>query len=157
MFDNCNILLGSSTNSSTVQSNALQPSTSTGSTPLSNSSTTLSAVNEHRRLFNFNKSRSYSKKNKATSKKKEKQPTCKLKFVCLATTTATAPPSSVKDKTDLCNAGLGDCTLHLDLNKSSVYLHEEIVKKFPQLADTGGYELLLYQRGGGCEWRLSRY
>ncbi|CAB4013392.1 Hypothetical predicted protein, partial [Paramuricea clavata] len=113
-----------------------------------NSSTISSAISEHRRLFNFNKSRC-STKGKAASKKKEKQPTCKLKFVCLAATTATAPPSNVKDKTDLCNAGLGDCTLLLDLNESSVYLYEEILKKFPQLAHTGGYELSLYQRGGG--------
>ena len=107
-----------------------------------------SAISEHRRLFNFNKSRCSTKaKGKAASKKKE--PTCKLKFVCLAETTATAPPSNVKDKTDLCNAGLGDCSLQLDLNESSVYLYEEILKKFPQLAHTGGYELSLYQRGGG--------
>lgn len=39
--------------------------------------------------------------------------------------------------------------MQLDLNESAVYLHEEIVKRFPQLSTTGGYELLLFQRGGG--------
>ena len=55
----------------------------------------------------------------------------------------------MKEKTDLCNSGLGDTTILLELNDSSVYLHEKVLKTFPKLSDTGGYELLLHQRGGG--------
>ena len=65
-----------------------------------------------------------------------------------------AHPSSVKEKTDLCNAGLGDTTILLEINDSSVYLHEEILKTFPKLNETGGYELLLHQRGGGGNGRF---
>ena len=122
-------------------------------TTSSSSSTASNAASEHRRLFNFGKNRHLVTKTKGKSKQsvkgKGKQPATKLKFVCLADTSTNCPPSSVKEKTDLCNAGLGDTTILLELNDSSVYLHEEVLKTFPKLGDTGGYELLLHQRGGG--------
>ena len=115
--------------------------------------TTSKAAIEHRRLFNFGGTRHLVNKGKGTqnakAKAKGKQPATKFKFVCLADTTASCPPSSVKEKMDLCNAGLGDTTILLEINDSSVYLHEQILKTFPKLNETGGYELLLHQRGGG--------
>ena len=115
--------------------------------------TTSKAAIEHRRLFNFGGTRHLVKKGKGTqnakAKDKGKQPATKFTFVCLADTTASCPRSSVKEETDLCNAGLGDTSIRLEINDSSVYLHEEILKTFPKLNETGGYELLLHQRGGG--------
>ena len=72
-----------------------------------------------------------------------------MKFVCLSSTLATTPPSSVKDKTELCNAGLGDSSMVLDLNESTTYCHEKIIERYQKLDGAGGYELLLFQRGGG--------
>ena len=118
--------------------------------------TTSKAAIEHRRLFNFGGTRHLVNKGKhmQNAKAKAKQPATKFKFVCLTDTTACCPPSSVKEKTDLCNAGLGDTTILLEINYSSVYLHEEILKTFPKLNETGGYELLLHQRGGGDNGRF---
>ena len=113
--------------------------------------TTSKAAIEQRRLFNFGGTHHLVNKGKGMQKAKAKgkQPATKFKFVCLADATASCPPSSVKEKTDLCNAGLGDTTILLEINDGSVYLHEKILKTFPKLNETGGYELLLHERGGG--------
>ncbi|CAB4023555.1 Hypothetical predicted protein, partial [Paramuricea clavata] len=140
--------LGSNKSSSETTSSRPPESEATTS---SSSSTASNAASEHRRLFNFGKTRHLvtKSKGKQSTKGKGKQPATKFKFVCLADSTTNCPPLSVKEKTDLCNAGLGDTTILLELNDSSVYLHEEVLKTFPKLSDTGGYELLLHQRGGG--------
>ena len=46
------------------------------------------------------------------------------------------------------NAGLGDSSFQFALNLGTLQCHEKIVETFPKIA-TVGYELLLYQRGGG--------
>lgn len=96
-----------------------------------------------------NRQHNSSKPTTKSANKRLKQLTCRLKFVCLSSTTATGPPSSVKEKTDLCNAGLGDDTPILDLNEDSFYCHEKVLARYPRLNQSGGYELLLFQRGGG--------
>lgn len=58
------------------------------------------------------------------------------------------PPTSVKDRTQLVNAGLGDTSIQFDLHEGVVHCHQRIVGIFPKLADVG-YELLLFQRGEG--------
>ena len=124
-----------------------QPSTSgITSTP---KITTLPCVNtkisEHRRLFG------YAAKGKGQSKKKGKAvgkrsvPTCVLKFVCLATRDPIKPPTSVRERTALANAGLGDASITFDLDGDSMHLHQRIVETFPKL-NTTGYLMMLYHR-----------
>lgn len=58
------------------------------------------------------------------------------------------PPSSVSEKTGLSNCGLGPGSITIDLNSSASDVHHNFVERFPLLQAGGGYELLLYQRGG---------
>ena len=81
--------------------------------------------------------------------KKKKPQLCTFKFVCLSSTNAENPPSSIKERTELCNAGLGDISVKLELNNDHNYLYGKIIECFPKLADAGGFEFLLFQRGGG--------
>ena len=79
---------------------------------------------------------------------KEKNPTTyTLKFVCLASNEAKKPPSSVKEPTNLSNAGLGDKSITFFQSDEPIY--SGVLEKYPQLTDVGGFELLMYQRGGG--------
>ena len=57
-------------------------------------------------------------------------------------------PRSVKERTQLANAGLGDTSIQFDLHGETLHCHERIIGSFPKLADVG-YELLLFQRGEG--------
>ena len=107
----------------------------------------LSAISEHRRLFSFGKRRQLPSKQKGN--KKIKNQSCTLKFVCLSSTKAEIPPSSVKERTELCNAGLGDSSIKLELNDDRTYLYEKVMECYPKLFDAGGFEFLLFQRGGG--------
>ncbi|KAM7442693.1 hypothetical protein ABFA07_008467 [Porites harrisoni] len=59
------------------------------------------------------------------------------------------PPLTVMERTQLVNAGLGDCSIQFDLSQSTLQCHERIIQTFPKLG-TVGYELLLYQRGKDC-------
>ena len=103
-------------------------------------------ISEHRRLFGYAaKGKGQSKKGKAVTKRSV--PTCALKFVCLATRDPIKPPSSVKERTALANAGLGDATITFDLDGDSMHLHQLIVEKFPKL-NTTGYQMMLYDRSG---------
>ncbi len=64
-------------------------------------------VDEHKRLFGYRgKGNSRGK-----AKKKTAGQTCTLKFVCLATCYPVKPPTSVKERTALSNAGLGDASI----------------------------------------------
>ncbi|XP_031573313.1 uncharacterized protein LOC116307286 isoform X2 [Actinia tenebrosa] len=70
-----------------------------------------------------------------------------LKFVCLASKDADHPPTTVKQRTVLSNAGLGDGSISFPQDGTSVY--GGIMDKYPKLKSVGGFDLLLYQRGGG--------
>jgi len=107
------------------------------------------AAAEQRRLFSFGRpGRQFTSNNKSKGKGK-KSPTCTLKFVCLASKDEVKPPISVKEKTTLCNCGLGDGSITFDMNEGPDYCHSKILEKYPTLAMAGGYELLLHQRGAG--------
>ena len=107
-----------------------------------NSLSASASVHEHRRLFNYRSSG-----NTNTSKKGKRPPTCTLKFMkFMAKRDSVKPPTSVKDRTQLANAGLGDTSIPLDLHEGVVHCHQRIVGIFPKLANVG-YELLLFQRG----------
>lgn len=71
---------------------------------------------------------------------------CTLKFFCLANIDDDKPPCNVASKTALSNCGLGPGSITLDVNSPSI--HDSLLEKFPLLVAAGGYELLLYQRGG---------
>ena len=102
------------------------------------------SINEHRRLFGYGNTGNVSKgKGKATTKRQ----TCTLKFVCLGKCDPVKPPTSVKERTVLCNAGLGDTTIVFNVNGDSDHCHRKILETFPKLAQSG-YELLLYDRAG---------
>lgn len=74
--------------------------------------------------------------------------------MCMAKHDSVKPPTSVKDRTQLANAGLGDTSIQFDLYEGIVPCHQRIIGIFPKLADVG-YELLLFQRGeGGGFWNL---
>ena len=108
-----------------------------------NSLSAPASVQEHKRLFNYRSSG-----NTNTSKKGKRPPTCTLKFMCMAKRDSVKPPTSVKDRTQLANAGLGDTSIQFDLHEGVVHCHQRIVGIFPKLADVG-YVLLLFQRGEG--------
>ena len=73
-------------------------------------------------------------------------PNCTLKFFCLSWTDASKPPTAVRDRTVLINAGLGHSSIQFKADASSVECHQEVASRFPKLLETG-YELLLYQQG----------
>lgn len=101
----------------------------------------VSAAVEQRRLFSFGKRQQQSCKGKHPVK------TCSLKFVCLASKDDEGPPCSVKQRTELSNAGLGDGNISFVVDGSTVY--NGILEKYPKLKSVGGFDLLLFQRGGG--------
>ena len=108
-----------------------------------NTANQLSISGEQRRLFGYG----WHQNNKGKSKSKgNKIPSCTIKFVCLASRNADGPPSTVKEKTFLANLGLGDGSISF-LSNATVY--DGIIQKFPKLTETGGFDLFLYQRGGG--------
>lgn len=109
-----------------------------------------STSQEHKKLFaayprGHARRGSYSGNTKGKGKGK-RVPTCTLKFFCLSRTDTAKPPTAVRDRTVLINAGLGDASIQFKAEASSVECHQEIVSRFPKLLETG-YELLLYQRG----------
>ena len=77
---------------------------------------------------------------------KKKHLTYTLKFVCLASKSAIKPPTTVKERTDLSNACLGDKSITFVENEP---VYDKIVEQYPQLSEVGGFDFLLYQRGGG--------
>ena len=103
-------------------------------------------VTEHKQLFSRYTTANRARNTFVYTGKGKRPATCTLKFVCLANSDAEKPQSSIKERTILCNAGLGEKSVQLDANANQAECHEEITKHFPQLGETG-YEVLLYQRG----------
>ena len=101
-------------------------------------------VQEHRRLFKYRGKGSHVGKGKGPVKKKN--PTCTIKFFCLGNPNDDRPPPSLAARTVLSSAGLGPASLNVAMDGSSI--HQELLNMFPLLSSGGGYELLLYQRGG---------
>ena len=77
---------------------------------------------------------------------KKKNPTCTIKFFCLGNSHDDRPPPSLAACTALSTAGLGPASSILAMDGSLI--HQELLNMFPLLSSGGGYELLLYQRGG---------
>ena len=102
------------------------------------------AVQEHRRVYNYKGRSSYAGKGKGPVKKKTS--TCTIKFFCLGNPHDDRPPSSLAARTALSSAGLGPASLNVVMDGSSI--HQELLNMFSPLSSGGGYELLLYQRGG---------
>ena len=102
----------------------------------------LAVAQEHRRLFNYRSSSGKSKK------KGKRSQTCTLKFLCMSKTDSVKPPTTVKERAQLANAGLGERSIQFELNEGSRHCHERILQAFPKLSGVG-YELLLFQRGEG--------
>ena len=110
-----------------------------------------SVVGERNCLFNFG----FRRDNGKRPRKPANQPKSKKKrlsmwthdFVCLATTTAAKPPSSLQTA-NLMRAGLGKKQLTLFEGDDSCDLHSEILRAFPRLQDGGGYELLRVVESG---------
>ena len=100
---------------------------------------------EHRRLFNYMGGRG--KQSKGNNKGKKSTSQCSMKFMCMSTCEVEKPPTSIKDRTALSNAGLGDAVISFNSDGDSSHFHGKLLQKFPQLASSG-YELLLYHRGG---------
>jgi len=93
----------------------------------------VSVAAELRRLFGHLSHAKRPRPSKSLSKSK-RGATCTLKFVCLASKEeADRPSMSVKEKTALANAGLGDASITIGINKSSVY--NGIIERFPQLSE----------------------
>lgn len=108
----------------------------------------VSVVAEQRRLFGHGSHAKRPRSSNSLSKSK-RGATCTLKFVCLASKEEEdRPPLSVKERTALANAGLGDASITFGINKSSVY--NGIIERFPKLSEVGGFDLMLFQRGTGC-------
>lgn len=126
-------------------------------TPSAVSTARPSPVEEHRRLFNYSagiRSTSFSphpahkephQVGKANPKKIQ---TCTIKFLCLNKVSSKTPPTQVVEKAALANSDLGPGTIVFDADGNSSHFHQKIMDKFPGLEAGGGYELLLYQRGG---------
>ena len=108
-------------------------------------------MQEHQRIFYYMKLKSGGSipEGTASSKKgKSKLQSCTLKFFCLSKVSSEKLPNSVFEKTGLSNCGLGPGSITIDLINSASDVHHNQVEKFPLLQAGGGYELLLYQRGG---------
>lgn len=102
-------------------------------------------VNEHRKLFGYAARGKQPKKGKSFAKQKVQ--TCSLKFVCLASRSAVKPPTTIKERTMLANACLGDGTVTFHVDGNSSHLHEKLLEAFPKLF-SAGYELFLFDRSG---------
>ena len=114
----------------------------------SSSTVSPSALLEQRRLFNFGKRQSSSSGSKPKSSKKKKELTHTLKFVCLSSKNAVKPPTTVKERTDLANSSLGAKSITFVENES---VYNTVLDNYPQLAEVGGSDFLLYQQGGGSD------
>ena len=93
----------------------------------------LSIVSEQQRLFNFGKRKSLPSCSHTKATKAKKLSKCTIKFCCLASKGAHKPPSSIKDRTDLCNMGLGDKRYTFMLDGSPAY--DTILEQYPKLKD----------------------
>lgn len=69
-------------------------------------------------------------------------------FVCLASTAATKPPTSL-EAGQLIRADLGKKQLSMMEDGDSTELHSELIDAFPKLQEGGGYDLLRVGDTGG--------
>jgi len=100
-------------------------------------------LQEHRRIFNYATGKStYFGKGKVPAKKK----TCTLKFFCLGSPNDEQSPGGAGQKTPLSNVGLGPAQVIFEVDSPKI--QQELMGTYPLLSSGGGYELLLYQRGG---------
>ncbi len=106
---------------------------------------------EHRRLFSFGgrNVQGTDRKSGKLKKGKERRPTCTLKFVALSEMAVSKPPSKIREKTALLNAGIGEASIQFFMDMSRLECHDKILERFPKLKETG-YEMLLFQRGDDC-------
>ena len=132
-------------NTTTNSNNGLATAntSSTGSASSAHNPPLHSALTEHQRIFNYTP-RKFVPSNR-NQKGKNKAKTCTIKFFCLSCKDDEQPPSSIAEKTTLANCGL-DPSICCNLEASSV--HEYLCERYPALSSVGGYELLLFQRGG---------
>lgn len=113
------------------------------------SSSKPSAVNpaiEHQRVFGYQPKTNVQFQPTGKKRGKGKMQPCTLKFYCLGEVNQEKPPTTIGQKAMLSNCGLGPGNITVDISTPSI--HEHILSKFPRLNAAGGYELLLYQRGG---------
>ena len=104
---------------------------------------TTTPCEEHRQVFQYVKGKKAStRKGKAP----KKVPICTMKFCCLGCVNDEKPPTTVSAKTVLANSGLGPATMSFEMDGSTI--HSRLLSRYPKLENSGGYELLLYQRGG---------
>ena len=86
---------------------------------LPNSISPAATAQEHQRLFNYQTSCANTRTQ--TNKKGKRAPlTWTLKFFCMAKRDAGKPPLSVKECTQLVNAGLGDSSIQFSLSQGTV-------------------------------------
>ena len=69
-----------------------------------------------------------------------------MKVVCLSSKSAQSPPSSVRERTYPSNIGLGDASITFPAQE---HVYSKILESFPALRKAGGFEICLFQRGGG--------
>lgn len=100
-------------------------------------------IKEHRHTFNYKGKSTFAGKGKGPAKAKKQ--CVSIKFFCLGSPEDEKPPTSVSAKTSLSSASLGPASLTLEVDEA---LHQRLLETYPPLVDAGGYELLLYQRGG---------
>ncbi|KAJ7373535.1 hypothetical protein OS493_011136 [Desmophyllum pertusum] len=84
------------------------------------------------KLFGYNQRQGLHSRSKSNGKK---EATCTIKFVCLPSKDATGPPSTVKERTDLCNGGLGDGSITF-ASQDTVY--NGILAYYSALKEAGG-------------------
>ena len=110
-----------------------------------------SIIGERNKLFNFNR-RAKPKLHTPKSKKKRLS-VWTHDFVCLASTTARKPPTSL-EAGELLRAGLGKKQVSILDGGDSSEVHAEIMNSFPKLAAGGGYDLLRVGDTGGQRDKL---
>ena len=66
----------------------------------------------------------------------------------MSKTNSVKPPTAVKERAQLANAGHGERSIQFKANEGSWHCHERILQAFPKLIAVG-YELLIFQRGEG--------
>ena len=107
------------------QSGGVQMPGPSGLNQLNSSTATSTSAQEHRRLFAPR--RNPSVRGNSGRGKGKRIPTCTLKFFCLSRVNASKPPTGVRERTLLLNAGLGDASIQFRMDCSNMESHQEIV------------------------------
>ena len=93
------------------------------------------------RLFNTKGLSMKRQKLNAPRSKRKRVAMWEKEFICLAQVGQTCTPMPL-EKADFIRAGLGMASLLLMEHSDSWEFHDELLRRFPKLADGGGYELL---------------